>query len=108
VIIDRVNDLFDGDLSENDKLLYVNEVIKGKLLESATLQQQASNNTKQQFSNSPDLGTELTNAIMESSDAHTSMSTQALNSSLVRKAILDILLDHAHLYEALRAQAGAG
>lgn len=36
-------------------------------------------------------------------DAHTSMSTQALNSEVVRRGLKDILLDHAGLYEALRA-----
>jgi type I restriction enzyme R subunit len=44
-IIQKVNDLFDGDLSDQDKLVYVNDVIKGKLLESETLRQQAANNT---------------------------------------------------------------
>ena len=32
--------------SDEDKLVYVNNVIKGKLLESAKLRQQATNNTK--------------------------------------------------------------
>jgi type I restriction enzyme, R subunit len=42
----------------------VNDVIKGKLLESKKLQQQATNNTKEQFANSPDLNRKLLNAIM--------------------------------------------
>ena len=79
-IIEKVNDLFEGDLTDQDKLVYVNNVIKGKLLESETLRQQAANNTKEQFANSPDLKTELLNAIMGALDAHTAMSTQALNS----------------------------
>ena len=54
-IIERVNDLFEGDLTDQDKLVYVNNVIMGKLLESETLKQQATNNTKEQFANSPDL-----------------------------------------------------
>ena len=41
-IIEKVNDLFEGDLTDQDKLVYVNNVIKGKLLESETLKQQAS------------------------------------------------------------------
>ncbi|HCU25012.1 MAG TPA: type I restriction endonuclease subunit R, partial [Deltaproteobacteria bacterium] len=44
-IIQRVNELFEGDLSEQDKLVYVNNVLKGKLLESEILKQQAANNT---------------------------------------------------------------
>lgn len=106
-IIEKVNDLFAGDLSDQDKLVYVNNVIKGKLLESEKLQKQATNNTKEQFANSPDLKTELLNAIMGALDAHTLMSTQALNSISVQGGLKDILLNHAGLYETLREQAGA-
>jgi len=101
-IIEKVNDLFEGDLTDQDKLVYVNNVIKGKLLESETLRQQATNNTKEQFANSPDLKSELLNAIMGALDAHTTMSTQALNSETVQRGIKDILLNNAGLYESLR------
>jgi len=100
-----VNDLFEGELSDDDKLVYVNNVLKGKLLESATLQQQAANNTKEQFANSPTLGLELVSAIMGALDAHTSMSTQALNSAAVQRGLKEILLNHAGLWESLRLQA---
>ena len=106
-IIEKVNDLFDGELTDQDKLVYVNNVIKGKLLESATLMQQASSNTKEQFANSPDLKAELMNAIMDALDAHTLMSTQALNSLIIQGGMKDILLNNAGLYEALRAQSAA-
>lgn len=106
-IIEKVNDLFEGELTDQDKLVYVNNVIKGKLLESETLRQQATNNTKEQFANSPDLKTELLNAIMGALDAHTMMSTQALNSATVQGGLKDILLNHAHLYEALREGVAA-
>jgi len=101
-IIKRVNDLFEGDLTEQDKLVYVNNVIKGKLLESETLKQQAANNTKQQFANSPDLKTELMNAIIGALEAHTAMSTQALESEAVRDGLKDVLLGPGQLYETLR------
>jgi len=104
-IIEKVNDLFDGDLTDQDKLVYVNNVIKGKLLESKTLRQQATSNTKEQFANSPDLKSELLNAIMDALDAHTSMSTQALNSDKVQSGMKDILLNHARLWESLRDKA---
>ncbi|MER2562650.1 MAG: type I restriction endonuclease [Myxococcaceae bacterium] len=106
VIIEKVNTLFDGELSDQDKLVYVTDVIKGKMLESATLIQQAANNTKEQFANSPDLQTELVNAIITALDAHNSMSTQALNSASVREGIKDILLNHAGLWESLKNKAG--
>lgn len=105
-IIRKVNDLFEGELSDQDKLVYVNNVIRGKLLESQKLQKQAANNTKEQFANSPDLNTELMNALIEALEAHTTMSTQALGSEAIRKGLKDVLLGPAQLYEALRRQAG--
>ncbi len=104
-IIEKVNDLFTGELSDDDKLVYVNSVIKGKLLESKTLQQQAANNSNEQFRNSPDLDHAVTQAIMGAYDAHQAMSTQALNSAAVQKTIKDILLNFAGLYEGLRGAA---
>ncbi|HBT82693.1 MAG TPA: type I restriction endonuclease subunit R, partial [Desulfuromonas sp.] len=38
-VIARVNELFEGELSDDDKLVYVNNVLKGKLLESEKLRQ---------------------------------------------------------------------
>ena len=104
-IIEKVNDLFEGELTDQDKLVYVNKVIMGKLLESPKLQQQAANNTREQFANSPDPNSELLSAIMSALDAHTLMSTQALNSPTVRQGLKDILLDHARLWETLRTFA---
>ena len=80
----------------------MNNPIKGKLLESETLRQQATNNSKEQFATSPDLNTELLNAIMGALDAHHLMSTQALNSDTVRQGMKEILLNNAGLYEGLR------
>ncbi len=109
-IIAKVNDLFEGELTDDDKLVYVNNVIKGKLLESEVLAEQAAANTKEQFAASPDLVNELRNAIMDALAAHTTMSKQALESERVQHGLKDILLDQAGLYEALRARGlgGAG
>ncbi|HET6231103.1 MAG TPA: type I restriction endonuclease [Longimicrobiaceae bacterium] len=103
-IIVKVNELFQGDLTDDDKLVYVNQVLKGKLLESEKLQQQAASNTKEQFANSPDLKSELMKAIIEALDAHNTMSSQALNSAAVQRGLQDILLNHTNLYESLREQ----
>jgi len=105
-IIARVNDLFGGDATENDKLVYVNHV-KGKLLESDVLVQQASSNTKEQFAGSPDLGKALTNAIIDAFAAHSDLSKQALDSETVRRGLRDILLGPAQLYETLRNKNSA-
>ncbi|WP_027175433.1 type I restriction endonuclease subunit R [Desulfovibrio aminophilus] len=105
-IIARVNDLFEGDLTDDDKLVYVNNVLKGKLLESDLLVQQAMSNTKEQFANSPDLAREILNAIMDALEAHTTMSTQAINSEKVRAGLKDVLLGPGRLYESLRQVDG--
>ncbi len=104
-IVAKVNDLFDGELTDDDKLVYVNNVLKGKLLESDILVQQASSNSKEQFANSPDLNAALMNAIMDAFSAHTAMSKQALDSERVRSGLKDILLGPAQLYESLRTRA---
>lgn len=104
-IVSKVNDLFDGELTDDDRLVYVNHV-KGKLLESDILVQQASNNSKGQFDNSPDLDRALTDAIIDAFGAYTTMSKQALDSDRVRTGLKDILLGPAQLYEALRARGG--
>jgi type I restriction enzyme, R subunit len=62
-IIAKVNDLFQGDVTDGDRLIYVNNVIKGKLLESEKLAEQAANNTKEQFSNSLDLAKAILDAV---------------------------------------------
>ncbi|MDF2862279.1 MAG: hsdR [Achromobacter mucicolens] len=101
-IIEKVNGLFEGELSDGDQLVYVNGALKGKLLENEMLAQQAASNTKEQFANSPDLGKALLDAIMDAFEAHQTMSTQALGSAKVREGLKDILLGPGQLYETLR------
>lgn len=107
-IVAKLNDLFEGELSDDDRLVYVNDVLKGKLLESGTLRQQAQSNTKEQFAHSPDLKTELVKAIIAAFDAHTTMSKQALDSPTVQEGLKDVLLNYAGLYESLREAAQGG
>lgn len=104
-IVARVNDLFQGELTDDDQLIYVNNVLKGKLMESETLARQAEHNTKEQFANSPDLSKAILDAIMDAFDAHSTMSRQALDSQRVRDGIKDILLGPGRLWEGLREKA---
>lgn len=106
-IIEKVNGLFDGDLSETDQLVYVDGAIKGKLLESQVLRAQAANNSKSRFAVSPNLDDEITSAVMDALDAHQIMSRQALDSPIIRQGIKEILLGPGKLYEMLRQQNGA-
>jgi len=73
-IIEKVNDLFEGELTDDDQLVYVNGVLKGKLLENETLVQQAASNSKEQLANSPDLNKALVDAIIDAFEAHQAMS----------------------------------
>jgi type I restriction enzyme R subunit len=104
-IIQAINDLFEGDVTDGDAVTYVDNVIKGKLLESETLQAQAAVNTKEQFSNSATLQHELMSAIMDAMAAHQTMSTQALGSEHVRAGILAALLGPGELWGMLRSSA---
>jgi type I restriction enzyme R subunit len=101
-IISAINDLFDGEITEGDAVAYVDSVIKTKMLESDLLRSQAAANTKEQFTNSPNLSDELMNAIMDAMAAHQVMSKQALNSESIRTRMLATLLGPGELWEALR------
>ena len=104
-IIQAINKLFEGDVTDGDAVTYVDSVIKGKLLESPMLRDQAAANTKEQFSNSPTLQSELTGAIIDAMAAHQKMSTQALGSEIVRAGILSALMGPGLLWERLREGA---
>jgi type I restriction enzyme R subunit len=107
-LIARVNDLFEGQLTPGDKLVYINDVIRGKLMESAQLVEQAENNSKSQFNNSPDLDTKLMHAYMDALSAHTEMSKQVLASEQLRADIKALLLGPGRLWEALRERGVGG
>jgi type I restriction enzyme R subunit len=104
-IIAKLNELFTGELTEDDKVIYVGTVIRGKLLENKQLQEQATTNSKEQFSNSPDLVRAHQNAIMDVWDAHQEMSTQALNNPDLQRRMLELLLGSLNLWEGLRERA---
>ena len=106
-IVQAINDLFEGDVTEGDAVAYVDSVIKGKLLESDTLRFQAEANTREQFAGSPRLRDELTGAIMDAMAAHQTMSTQALGSEQVRAGVLAALLGPGELWAILRGQTAA-
>uniref|UniRef100_UPI0035B38846 type I restriction endonuclease subunit R n=1 Tax=Aquabacterium sp. TaxID=1872578 RepID=UPI0035B38846 len=106
-IVQKVNDLFDGELTDHDMLAFVDN-IKGKMMESDLLVQQAMNNTKEQFSNSPDFTSEQLNAIIDAFGAFSAMSKQALDSEKVRQGLKHILLGPGELYESLRRRGAMG
>ena len=106
-IIAKLNYIFEGQLTDSDKLVYVNNVLKGQLLESELLQQQAASNSKEQFANSAELQSELTNSIINALDAHPAMGSKALNNPALQLGFMDLLLNQAGLWEGLRERAAA-
>ena len=100
-------DLCQNDIPDEEGIKTCRETVKTKLMESEILVQQARNNTKEQFANSPDLHQAVMNAIMDALSAHSTMSKQALDSLEVRAGLTRILLGPASLYETLRQQSPA-
>ena len=104
-ILAKLNDLFQGNVTDGDQLSFV-ATLNGKVQESETLAQQAANNSKEQFSNSPALTQVILDAIIDAFEAHSTMSKQALDSSQVRDGLKDVLLGPGQLYETLRSKGG--
>lgn len=101
-VIEKLNDLFVGEMTDDDKVSYVLGTLRTRLLASEVLARQAESNGKEQFANSPNLTSELTDAIIDSYSAHSAMSKQALESEEIRASLLDLLLDSGQLWELLR------
>lgn len=103
-IIEHLNQLYGTDTTDGDQLSHAT-TLNEKVLESKVLQQQAANNTKEQFSNSPDLSSEILSAIIEAMDVQAELSTRALNSDEIREGLKRIMLNQLDLYEKLRARS---
>jgi type I restriction enzyme R subunit len=103
-IIEALNDLFVGDLTDGDKVSFF-EGLRRKMLESETLQEQAAVNGEAQFANSPTLHDELMKAAMDGDAAHQSMITQFLNSEALQAQMLALMLAKGALYTALRTSS---
>jgi type I restriction enzyme R subunit len=88
-IVEKMNDLFSGNLSEADMVGYVT-TIKGKLLESETLKEQAANNSEQQFAMG-DFKDILTDIVIEGQEAHNNIAAQLLKDERIFAAMQGML-----------------
>lgn len=88
-IVEAMNDLFSGDLSEADLVGYVT-TIKGKLMENEELAQQAANNTEEQFLLG-DFKDVLTDIVIEGQEAHNSIAEQLLKDERIFVAMQRML-----------------
>lgn len=97
-----MNKIFDGDVSERTQTIYIQDVLKRRLLESEVLIRQARANRKEQFRISPDLVRSVRNLVTEAYDTHEQLSLEILESHSKLEALLDRLVESEGLYEGLR------
>lgn len=102
-LVKRLNDLFEGDLTENDTVAYVQH-ITGKMLENETLSQQAASNSKAQFALG-DFNAALDDTVIEGLDNYQSMASQVLGDPLKKQEFASLILDL--VYDAFRLKAGS-
>lgn len=92
-IIAKLNDLFEGELTDIDMVNYVNTVCD-KLFESDELIEQAANNSKSQFAQG-NIREMIIDAVIEHREANNHMAGQLLADEQKLKSFSDILIDMA-------------
>lgn len=103
-IVEKMNDLFAGDLTDADLVGYVT-TIKGKLMESETLADQAANNSEQQFGLG-DFKDVLTDLIIEGQENHNKIADQLLKDERIFVAMQGMLASAVYSsFKRARAQA---
>ena len=90
-IVTQMNDLFEGELTDADLLNYACHV-RDKMLENETLEQQARNNSKDQFALG-DFRTVMMDKVIEGVENYNSMATQVLNEEKIKEGFAKILLE---------------
>jgi len=103
-IIAQMNELFAGDLSEADKVAWIQQ-ISGNMLEDANLAAQASQNSMEQFALG-DFGTAIMDAILKALDAHESMAEQVMTNERTREGVKRLVLELVYLGFAKRRREG--
>lgn len=90
-IIERINDLFAGEITDEDILSYARWILD-KTVANETIKEQIANNSRKQvmIGDFPDA---VTNAVAESLGAHESMATQILSDKKTMKNFAELLLD---------------
>jgi type I restriction enzyme R subunit len=91
-IIAKMNELFEGDLTDNDLLALANHV-GGLMMENEMLAEQAAANTKEQFGASPDYKNVMIDSVADGLDKYQEMAKQVLNSPRVQDGLSEILLE---------------
>jgi type I restriction enzyme, R subunit len=90
-IISRMNEIFEGDLSDADLLNYASHV-RDKMLENPLLEQQAHHNSKEQFALG-DFKPALMNAVISGLDNYQEMAKQVLSNETAREGFAAVVLE---------------
>jgi len=90
-IIDIMNELFAGELTDEDKVNYA-RTITGKVMENQQAMTQFTSNSREQamLGDFPSL---MTDAIIESMDVHQNMATQILSNEKIKTGFANLVLD---------------
>lgn len=99
-VVETMNDLFAGELTEADLVGYVT-TIQGKLMENETLAEQAANNSEQQFAMG-DFKDILTDIIIEGQEGHNTIADQLLKDDRIFSAMQGMLAKM--VFQAFAAQ----
>ena len=102
-LIKELNELFEGELTDNDVINYTNS-IRDKVLESDTLRKQVKANTKDHLMVSPDFESEFTKAVIGQMDINKSLSEQILRDPEKKKRFSQLVVDL--IYKALTDEVG--
>ncbi len=103
-IIQTMNTLFEGELTDADLLNYANH-IRDKMMESPVLASQAAANEIDQFGASPDFEKVMMKAVVDAFKSHKTMSEQVLKKDSIKDGLSDLLL--SMVYEGLKAKSAA-
>jgi type I restriction enzyme R subunit len=102
-IISRLNDLFEGLLTDDDVVNYAIGV-RDKLMENADLAQQAASNTKDQFAQG-DIKDAVVGAVIDHMDTNNDMANQVLNNPKTMEGFMRLMVDL--VYEGFEKRRGA-
>jgi type I restriction enzyme, R subunit len=90
-IIDRLNELFGTELSDDDKIVFAQH-ISTKLRDNETVMAQVNNNTREQAMKA-DLPEAATNAIVEAMQSHKTLAERLLSDKDVMKGFMGVVYD---------------
>ena len=99
-IVEKMNDLFSGELTDADFVGYV-KTVESKLLENEELAEQAANNSEERFGLG-DFKNVFTDTVIESMDAHNNIAKQLLSDERIFAAMQSMMA--SMVYKAFKGQ----